>query len=94
QFGSADSADILLQRIQAAGITAKRIAAVDRAGQTWWIVAAGNYGQPDEARSARATMAREVGGREGMPVILLPAGSASPASAGAAPNAQAASAKS
>ncbi|HZX30943.1 MAG TPA: SPOR domain-containing protein [Rhodocyclaceae bacterium] len=94
QFGNADAADILLQRVQAAGITAKRIAAVDRSGQTWWIVAAGSYGQPDEARSARATMAKEVGAGEGMPVILLPAGPASPAPASAAPTAQPASAKS
>lgn len=73
QFGSAESAGVLLKRAQTAGVVAKTIAAVDRSGQTWWIVAVGSYAQPEEARTARIAIAREISALEEMPVILLPA---------------------
>ena len=89
QFGSTESADVLLKRAQSAGVVANKIAAVDRSGQTWWIVAVGNYAQPEEARTARITIAREISALEEMPVILLPAASGvtvAPTSVTAAPS--------
>lgn len=89
QFGSAESADVLLKRAQMAGVVAKTIAAVDRSGQTWWIVAVGSYAQPEEARTARIAIAREISALEEMPVILLPAASGvapAPATAIASPS--------
>lgn len=85
QFGNGDGADVLLARVRTAGIEVRKIAAVDRNGQAWWIVAAGSYPQPDEARTARSMMAREVGILEEMPIILLPGAAAAPGPGAAAP---------
>lgn len=81
QFGNAASAEILMTRLKAAGITGKVIRAIDKQGQTWWIVAAGSYGQPDEARTARPVIAKEIGGITEMPVILLPGAASTPSAA-------------
>jgi hypothetical protein len=73
QFGPAEAADLVLKRVSAAGFAGVKIAVVDRAGQPWWIVAAGQFANPDEARTGRTHIAQEIGSTEEMPIILLPA---------------------
>lgn len=73
QFGPVEAADLVLKRVSAAGFSGVKIAVVDRAGQPWWIVAAGQFGSIDEARTGRLRIAQEVGATEEMPIILLPA---------------------
>ena len=72
QFGLSEAADRLMQRAQENSVSAQRIAVVDRNGQKWWIVAVGSYGTPDEARTARPTVARATGVADELPVIVLP----------------------
>ncbi len=73
QFGTAEAADLLLKKFAGGDLPAAAIAVVDRSGQPWWIVAVGQFGQPDEARTARGKLVGQLASSEEMPVILLPA---------------------
>lgn len=72
QFGSAEAADLLLKKASSGDLPAVSIAVVDRSGQPWWVVAVGQFGQPDEARTARGKIASQLGASEETPIIVLP----------------------
>lgn len=73
QFGPVEAADLVLKRVTAAGFPGVKIAVVDRAGQPWWIIAAGQFANPDEARNGRQNIAQAIGATEEIPIVLLPA---------------------
>lgn len=77
QFAVPEPAAALAKRLQAAGVPFQVLPVVDRAGQRWSLVAAGQYGSVDEARTARLRLADDLGISGALPVILLPAAPAS-----------------
>jgi hypothetical protein len=72
QFAVPEPAANLGKRLQAAGIAFRVFPVVDKNGQKWSVVAAGQYASPDEARTARTRLAEELGIADGLPVIRLP----------------------
>ena len=74
QFADATQADVLGARVKASKLPFDKVLDVmDQAGQRWSVVAVGPYASPDEARTARAAIARELQVTDSLPLIMLPA---------------------
>jgi hypothetical protein len=65
-------ADAWVKRAQAAGVPASAISVVDENGEHWIVVAAGQYGSPEDARAARISLTRTLTLAQALPVIRLP----------------------
>ena len=72
QFTDAEAADVLQKRAMALGLVSSIIPVVDDFGGHWFVVAAGNFESPDDARAHRSSISRDFGISETLPVILLP----------------------
>lgn len=74
QFADAAQANALGKRIKELQLPFDKVLdVVDQAGQRWSVVPVGPYASPDDARTARAAVARELHLSDALPLILLPA---------------------
>lgn len=74
QFADAAQANALGKRIRELQLPFDKVLdVVDQAGQRWAVVPVGPYASPDDARTARAAIARELHLSDALPLILLPA---------------------
>jgi cell division septation protein DedD len=73
-FSDAEQASALGKRIKKLKLPFDKVLdVVDQAGQRWSVVPVGPYATADEARTARADIARDLSVGDSLPLILLPA---------------------
>jgi len=73
-FADAAQANALGKRIKQLQLPFDKVLdVVDQAGQRWAVVPVGPYANPDDARTARADIARDLQVSDSLPLILLPA---------------------
>jgi cell division septation protein DedD len=73
-FADAGQANALGKRIKELKLPFDKVLdVVDQAGQRWSVVPVGPYATADEARTARAGIARDLSLNDSLPLILLPA---------------------
>lgn len=72
QFVDAETAYRVHNRVMAFGLPSSIIPVVDKDGLHWFIVSVGSFESPDDARTQRLPISRDLGISDPLPIILLP----------------------